>query len=255
MIRDATPADLSAVAALLREANLPDDDLDAPGLHLYVAGEDERVVGAIALERAGDGALLRSAVVEAGERNRGLGRKLVEHAERAALRAGLRRLVLLTDSAADWFAARGYQPLAREDVPPPLRALSQFTSVCPQSAACLGKTLEVTIWHNPNCGTSRTVLALLREAGIEPRVVEYLKTPPDRATLASVVARMGIPARELIREKGTPWRELGLDDPSVDDATVISRMLEQPILINRPVVTTPWGVKLCRPADVVRELI
>jgi arsenate reductase len=114
---------------------------------------------------------------------------------------------------------------------------------------------DVTIWHNPACGTSRNVLALIRDSGVEPVVVEYLKTPPDRAALRDAIARMGIPVRALLREKGTPHAELGLGDPALTDDQLLDAMLAHPILINRPVVFTPRGVKLCRPSETVRELL
>jgi arsenate reductase len=114
---------------------------------------------------------------------------------------------------------------------------------------------EVTIYHNPACGTSRNVLALIRDTGIEPRIVEYLKTPPDRATLESLLARMNIGPRELLREKGTPYAELNLAAPHWTDAQLIDRMLEHPILINRPIVVTANGVKLCRPAEGVLDIL
>ena len=116
-------------------------------------------------------------------------------------------------------------------------------------------TPPVTIYHNPDCGTSRNVLALLREAGIEPAVIEYLKTPPDRATLLELIARMGIAPRALLREKGTPYSELRLGEPHWSDAQLVDFMLAHPILINRPIVVTPRGVKLCRPSETVRELL
>ncbi|WP_376096240.1 arsenate reductase (glutaredoxin) [Roseomonas sp. CCTCC AB2023176] len=115
--------------------------------------------------------------------------------------------------------------------------------------------MTVTIWHNPACGTSRNVLALIRNSGAEPRIVEYLKTPPDRATLADAIARMAIPVRALLREKGTPYAELGLDDPSLPDDALLDAMLAHPILINRPVVFTPLGVRLCRPSETVLDIL
>ena len=114
---------------------------------------------------------------------------------------------------------------------------------------------EITIYHNPNCGTSRNVLALIRGAGFEPTVIEYLKTPPDRATLESLIAGMGIRPRDLLREKGTPYAELGLDQDRWSDAQLIDQMLAHPLLINRPIVVTPRGVKLCRPSETVKELL
>ena len=114
---------------------------------------------------------------------------------------------------------------------------------------------EVTIYHNPNCGTSRNVLGLIRNAGLEPTVIEYLKTPPDRQTLLGLIERMGIRVRELLRRKGTPYDELGLDDPKWTDDQLIDAMLANPILINRPIVVTTLGVKLCRPSEVVLEIL
>lgn len=114
---------------------------------------------------------------------------------------------------------------------------------------------EVTIYHNPGCGTSRNTLALIRNAGVEPTIVEYLKTPPDRTTLESLIARMGITPRELLREKGTPFAELGLGDAHWTDAQLIDQMLKFPILINRPIVVTPWGVELCRPSEKVLDIL
>lgn len=114
---------------------------------------------------------------------------------------------------------------------------------------------EVAIYHNPNCGTSRNTLALIRNAGIEPAIIEYLKAPPDRPTLVSLLARMGMKPRELLREKGTPYAELKLGEPHWSDEELIDRMLAHPILINRPIVVTPWGVKLCRPSEAVLDIL
>jgi len=115
--------------------------------------------------------------------------------------------------------------------------------------------MSVTIYHNPNCGTSRNTLALLRNAGIEPVVIEYLRTPPDRATLVDLIARSGLGVRGVLRDKGTPYLELGLDDPTLTDDPLIDAMLAQPILINRPIVVTPLGVRLCRPAELVLDIL
>jgi len=115
--------------------------------------------------------------------------------------------------------------------------------------------MDVIVYHNPKCGTSRNTLALIRNAGIEPHVIEYLKTPPSRELLKQLIARMGITPRALLREKGTPYQELGLDNPSLDDAALIDAMLAHPILINRPVVVTPNGVRLCRPSESVIDLL
>jgi arsenate reductase (glutaredoxin) len=115
--------------------------------------------------------------------------------------------------------------------------------------------MTVTIYHNPACGTSRNTLAMIRQSGEEPVIVEYLKTPPDRATLRDLVRRMDITPRELLRRKGTPYDELGLADPKWSDDELIGFMLEHPILINRPIVVTPRGVRLCRPSEAVLEIL
>jgi len=113
----------------------------------------------------------------------------------------------------------------------------------------------VTIYHNPDCGTSRNTLALIRNAGVEPTVIEYLKAPPDRATLESLIARMGIRPRDVLREKGTPYAALGLGEDHWTDAQLVDHMLAHPILINRPIVVTPWSVRLCRPSEAVLDIL
>ena len=115
--------------------------------------------------------------------------------------------------------------------------------------------MSVTIYHNPACGTSRNTLAMIRQSGTEPEVIEYLKTPPSRETLQQLIAAMGISARALLREKGTPYKELGLDDPKWSDDELIGQMLAHPILINRPIVVTPKGTRLCRPSEAVIDLL
>jgi len=114
---------------------------------------------------------------------------------------------------------------------------------------------RVTIFHNPHCGTSRNVLALIRHAGIEPQVVEYLKTPPSTQQLREVLAQMRMPVRALLREKGTPFADLGLADPKWTDDQLLDFIEQHPILMNRPVVRTPLGTKLCRPSEAVLELL
>lgn len=114
---------------------------------------------------------------------------------------------------------------------------------------------SITIYHNPACGTSRNVLGLIRNSGETPTIIEYLKTPPDAATLRSLIADMGISARELLRQKGTPYDELGLSDPKWTDDRLIGFMLEHPILINRPIVVTPLGTRLCRPSEAVLDIL
>ena len=115
--------------------------------------------------------------------------------------------------------------------------------------------MTITIYHNPNCGTSRNVLGLIRNSGEEPVVIEYLKMPPSREELKNLIVRMGITVRDLLRRKGTPYDELGLDDASLSDEQLIDAMMAHPILINRPIVVTPKGVKLCRPSEVVLDIL
>ncbi|NYT39620.1 arsenate reductase (glutaredoxin) [Sphingomonas sp. R-74633] len=114
---------------------------------------------------------------------------------------------------------------------------------------------DVIIYHNPDCGTSRNVLALIRNSGVEPHIVEYLKTPPARALLAEVIDRAGMTPRDLLREKGTPFAELGLADAALSDDALLDAMMAHPILINRPLVVTPLGVKLCRPSEAVLDIL
>jgi arsenate reductase len=115
--------------------------------------------------------------------------------------------------------------------------------------------VTVTIYHNPDCGTSRTTLAMIRQSGEQPVVIEYLKHPPDRARLVELIGAMGISARALLREKGTPFADLGLGDPKWSDEELIGFMLAHPILINRPIVETPKGTRLCRPSEAVLDLL
>ena len=115
--------------------------------------------------------------------------------------------------------------------------------------------MDVIIYHNPDCGTSRNTLALIRNSGVEPHVIEYLKTPPARALLRQLIDRMGTTVRALLREKGTPFAELGLSDPALSDDDLLDAMMANPILINRPIVVTPKGVKLCRPSEEVIDLL
>jgi arsenate reductase len=114
---------------------------------------------------------------------------------------------------------------------------------------------DIIIYHNPECGTSRNTLAMIRNAGIEPHVVEYLKAPPTRALLVQLLARAGMIARELLREKGTPYAELGLDDAALTEDALLDAMMAHPILINRPLVVSPLGVRLCRPSEIVLDLL
>ena len=116
-------------------------------------------------------------------------------------------------------------------------------------------TADIIIYHNPECGTSRNTVALIRNAGVEPHVIEYLKTPPSRAQLEQLIERAGITPRDLLREKGTPYAELGLGDPSLSEDALLDAMMAHPILINRPLVVSPLGVKLCRPSEAVLDLL
>jgi arsenate reductase len=115
--------------------------------------------------------------------------------------------------------------------------------------------MDVIIYHNPQCGTSRNTLGLIRNAGIEPHVVEYLKTPPARLLLGQLISRMGVGVRDVVRQKGTPFHELRLDDPGVSDEQLLDAMMAHPVLINRPIVVTPLGVRLCRPSEQVLDLL
>lgn len=116
-------------------------------------------------------------------------------------------------------------------------------------------TIDIVIYHNPACGTSRNTLALIRNAGIEPHVVEYLKTPPSRTQLTHLITRAGITPRQLLREKNTPYGELGLADESLTDNALVDAMMAHPVLINRPLVVSPLGVRLCRPSEMVLDLL
>jgi len=115
--------------------------------------------------------------------------------------------------------------------------------------------MDVIIYHNPDCGTSRDVLGLIRNAGIEPHVIEFLKTPPSRTLLKQLIARMGVSVRSVLREKGTPYAEMGLGDPGLSDDQLLDAMMAHPILINRPIVVTPIGVRLCRPSETVLDIL
>ena len=115
--------------------------------------------------------------------------------------------------------------------------------------------VDIVIYHNPECGTSRNTLAMIRNAGIEPHVVEYLKTPPSLPLLVELIDRAGITPRDLLREKGTPYAELGLGDTSLSDEALVDAMMAHPVLINRPLVVSPLGVKLCRPSEAVLDLL
>ena len=115
--------------------------------------------------------------------------------------------------------------------------------------------MTVTIYHNPDCGTSRNTLTMIRQSGEEPVVIEYLKTPPSRERLAELIVAMGLTVRDVLRQKGTPYEELGLGDPTLSDDQLLDRMIEYPILINRPIVVTEKGVRVCRPSELVLDIL
>ena len=115
--------------------------------------------------------------------------------------------------------------------------------------------MDVIVYHNPDCGTSRNVLGLIRNAGVEPHIIEYLKTPPTRLLLRQLIRRMGVSVREVVREKEPLFRKLGLDDPAATDDRMLDAMMEHPVLIDRPIVVTPAGVKLCRPSETVLDIL
>ena len=122
-------------------------------------------------------------------------------------------------------------------------------------AAAGGRVMDVIIYHNPACGTSRNTLAMIRNAGVEPHIIEYLKCPPTRLLLTQLLARAGLTVRQILREKGTPYHELGLGDPSLSDDALLDAIGAHPILMNRPIVVTPKGVRLCRPSETVLDLL
>jgi arsenate reductase len=124
-----------------------------------------------------------------------------------------------------------------------------------KAVGLLLSAMDAIIYHNPDCGTSRNTLAMIRNAGVEPHVIEYLKTPPSRVLLCQLIARMEIPVRSLLREKGTPFLELGLGNLELSDEELLDAMMAHPILINRPIVVTPNGVRLCRPSEAVIDLL
>lgn len=132
---------------------------------------------------------------------------------------------------------------------------TETTNHNPDGVASNNNPAHATIYHNPACGTSRNTLAMIRASGVEPEVIEYLKTPPSREKLRELIAKMGISPRELLREKGTPYAEMGLADLSLSDDELMDAMLQQPILINRPIVVTAKGVKLCRPSEIVLDIL
>ncbi len=155
----------------------------------------------------------------------------------------------------DRLVALPLDTLDREAAQQALRAIGADIGATEEARRQADPAPAVTIYHNPACGTSRNTLAMIRNAGIEPEVIEYLKTPPSRAQLIALLDRAGMKPRDLLREKGTPFAELGLGDESLSDEALINAMMAHPILINRPLVVTPLGVRLCRPSEVVLDIL
>ncbi|MBP2226754.1 arsenate reductase (glutaredoxin) [Azospirillum agricola] len=262
-----TDAERPALARLLAADNLPTDDLAEPGRRFWRVKDDQGTLGYGGLEVYGADALLRSVVVPPERRGIGAGGAVVAAVRVEAGTLGVERLWLLTTGAAGFFERLGFRRVERASTPLAIQSSAQFAGLCPDSAVCLRIDLArpadgpetagpaVTIYHNPACGTSRNTLALIRNSGVEPAVVEYLKTPPDRGRLADLIRRMGMPVRDVLRQKGTPYAELGLDDPSLTDDQLLDAMMAHPILINRPIVETPLGVRLCRPSEAVLDIL
>jgi arsenate reductase len=169
------------------------------------------------------------------------------------------RIYLLTTTAAGFFGKRGYLPADRDQAPAGIRATREFSGVCPASAAFMVKHLgpsdAVVIFHNPQCGTSRNTLGLIRNAGIEPRIVEYLEHPPAREQLAAMIRAAGLTVRGAMRQKGDVFDELQLNDETLSDDELLDAMMRHPILINRPFVVSDLGTRLCRPSEKVLEIL
>lgn len=260
-IAAATLADLPAIRTLLAVAGLPVDDVDASLIDsLLVIRDDGGLQGVVGLQRLGEAAMLRSLAVADAARHRGAGAALLDAAEARARSENVDTIFLLTTSAATYFERRGYAHHDRALAPDAIRATAQFASICPASSAFMAKhiapaAMQATIWHNPACGTSRNTLAMLRHAGIEPAVIDYLQTPPSRAVLVSLITRAGLSVRDTIRQNGTPYLDSGLDDQSLSADQLLDAMLRDPILINRPFVETALGVRLCRPSEVVLDIL
>ncbi|SMH46570.1 arsenic resistance N-acetyltransferase ArsN2 [Azospirillum agricola] len=255
-------AERPALARLLAANGLPTDDLDEPGRRFWRVADDQGTLGYGGLELHGADTLLRSVVVPAERRGAGGGRAVVSALRAEAGTLGVERLWLLTIGAAGFFERLGFQRVERASAPPAIQSSAQFAGLCPGSAVCLradlapeGGRTAVSIFHNPDCGTSRNTLALIRNSGVEPTVIEYLKTPPGRAELSALIQRMGVPVRAVLRQTGTPYADLGLDDPALTDEALLDAMMAHPILINRPIVVTPLGVRLCRPSEAVLDLL
>ena len=269
MTRSVTPladAERPALARLLGASGLPTDDLDEPGRRFWRVADDQGTLGYGGLEVHGADALLRSVIVPAERRGAGGGRVVVAAVRAQAVTLGIERLWLLTIGAAGFFERLGFQRVERMSAPPAIQSSARFAGLCRGSAVRLRTDLArpaeelvggsaETIHHNSDCGTSRNTLGLIRNSGVEPTVTEHLKTPPSRDELVALIRRMGIPVRAVLRQTGTPCAELGRDDPALPDAALLDAMMAHPILINRPIVVTPLGVRLCRPSEAVLDLL
>jgi arsenate reductase len=251
-------AQLPELAARLRAADLPAEDLCAAGRRFWGFDRSGETIGFGGLEIYGTAALLRSMVVVPACRGSGAGRAILARLLQLAAGAGARDAYVLTTTARGFFERAGFSAIAREAAPDAIRATEQAARLCPASAAILHREIgemTVKIYHNPACGTSRNVLGLIRNSGIEPMVIEYLKTPASREQLVSLIARMGLKARDLLRRKGTPYDELGLGDAALTETDLLDAMMAHPILIERPIVVTPLGARLCRPSELVLDIL
>jgi arsenate reductase len=251
-------AELPEFGRVLDAAALPSDDLALTGRCFFRFTTSGETIGFAGFERHGDNALLRTIVVLPAQRGRGFGRAMVKRLLELAARADVRHAYLLTTTARAFFERAEFAVVDLGAAPAAIRATEQATRLCPASAALIHRritTMTITIYHNPACGTSRNVLGLIRNSGAEPIIIEYLKHPPARATLLDLIGRMNMKVRELLRRKGTPYDELKLDNPALTDDQLIDAMLAHPILINRPIVETPLGVKLCRPSETVLDIL
>ena len=171
--------------------------------------------------------------------------------QEAAFRAAYQQM----ETRIDRLVALPLETMNRDQAQHELRRIGAEIGSTEEARRQAHATQGVTIYHNPACGTSRNTLAMIRDAGIEPEVVEYLHNPPSRPQLIALIERAGLTPRQLLREKGTPYAELGLGDMQIDDETLIDAMMQYPILINRPLVATPFGVRLCRPSELVLDIL
>lgn len=264
-LRAAQPDSLAQVSEILRQCDLPCSDLAEKHMdHFILAFQGADLVGVAGIERAGDYGLLRSVAVLPSWRQSGVARQLIKACEQRAAKAGLHKLVLIAanENAARLFTHLSYAISMRSELPAALLELPEFSHLCPKTKPCLSKLMNtvntdhtVTIYHNPACGTSRNTLAMIRNAGIEPTVIEYLKTPPDRAELVRLIADAGLTVRGALREKCDPYVTLGLAQATHSDEELLDYMMQYPILINRPFVVTGRGTRLCRPSELVLDIL